>query len=295
MAFTAIDLSRLPAPDVIAPLDYETIYAEMLARLKMFLPDFDDSLESDPAVRVLQVAAYFRLQDRQKANDDAIGTMLAYATGADLDQIGARFGVQRLTIAEADAEAGTAAVMEEDDDFRFRITLAPEGYSTAGPEGAYLYYALSADSDVASATALSPNPAEVEIYILSRAEGGTASPELIAAVQAALTPDSVRPIGDRVSVQSATITEYAIVASLTTYDGPDASVVLATAQAQIERFVAESRKIGRDITLSGINAALFVGGTQKVTVTSPVADIELDDTQAAICTGITLTHAGVAE
>ncbi len=295
MPFTAIDLSRLPAPDVIAPLDYETIYAEMLARLKSFLPDFDDSLESDPAVRVLQVAAYFRLQDRQKANDDAIGTMLAYATGADLDQIGARFGVQRLTIAEADAEAGTAVVMEEDDDFRFRITLAPEGYSTAGPEGAYLYYALSADSDVASATALSPHPAEVEIYILSRAEGGIASPELIAAVEAALTPDSVRPIGDRVSVQSATITEYAIVASLTTYDGPDASVVLATAQAQIERFVAESRKIGRDITLSGINAALFVGGTQKVTVTSPVADIELDDTQAAICTGITLTHAGVAE
>lgn len=294
MPFTAIDLSQLPAPVAIDPLDYETILGEMLARYQELFPDFV-LVESDPAMRVLQVAAWFRLLDRQKANDDAVGAMLAYATGADLDQIGARFGVERLEIAPADPEEGTPAVMETDEDFRFRITLAPEGYSVAGPEGAYLYFALTADSEVASASARSPAPAEVEVYVLSRAPEGTASPELLAIVAAALSDRTVRPIGDRVTVHSAEIVEYEIAASITTYAGPDASIVMANAQARIEQFVADNRRIGRDITRAAINSALFVGGSQNVAITSPAADIELDDTQAAICTGIMLTHAGIAE
>ncbi|WP_336981598.1 baseplate assembly protein [Altererythrobacter fulvus] len=294
MSFTAIDLSQLPAPVAIDPLDYEAILAEMLAKYRELFPDFV-LVESDPAMRVMQVAAWFRLLDRQKANDDAVGAMLAYASGADLDQIGARFGVQRLEITPADPEEGTPAVMEGDEDFRFRITLAPEGYSVAGPEGAYLYYALTADSEVASVSARSPEPAEVEVYVLSRAAEGTASPELLDTVSAALSDRTRRPIGDRVTVHSAMIVEYAIEAAITTYAGPDAAIVMANAQARIEKYVTDNRKIGRDVTLAAINAALFVGGSQNVAITQPVADIVLDDTQAAICTGIVLTHAGIAE
>ncbi|MCB5423956.1 baseplate J/gp47 family protein [Altererythrobacter sp. CC-YST694] len=294
MPFTAIDLSQLPAPVAVDPLDYEAILAEMLAKYQELFPDFVP-VESDPAMRVLQVAAWFRLLDRQKANDDAVGAMLAYATGADLDQIGARFGVQRLQISPADPEQNLPAVMESDADLRFRITLAPEGYSVAGPEGAYLYYALTADSQVASVTARSPAPAEVEIYVLSRAAEGTASPELIATVAAALSDKTVRPIGDRVTVQSATIVPYAIEARITSFAGPDASIVMANAQARIEQFVADNRKIGRDITRAAINSALFVGGAQNVSILSPAEDIVLDDTQAAICTGIAISHAGIAE
>lgn len=294
MSFTAIDLSQLPAPVAIDPLDYEAILAEMLAKYQELFPDFV-LVESDPAMRVLQVAAWFRLLDRQKANDDAVGAMLAYATGADLDQIGARFGVQRLQIAPADPEEGTPAEMEGDEDFRFRITLAPEGYSVAGPEGAYLYYALTADSEVASVSARSPEPAEVEVYVLSRAAEGAASPELLDTVSAALSDRTRRPIGDRVTVHSAAIVEYAIEAAITTYAGPDAAIVMANAQTRIEKYVADNRKIGRDVTLAAINAALFVGGSQNVAIAQPAADIVLDDTQAAICTGIALTHAGIAE
>jgi phage-related baseplate assembly protein len=49
--FTGVDLSRLPAPTIVEPLDLDTIYAAMLAQL---LPTLD-AKESDPAVKVLQV------------------------------------------------------------------------------------------------------------------------------------------------------------------------------------------------------------------------------------------------
>lgn len=293
--FTAIDLSKVPAPNVIEPLDYESIYDEMRARLLQFVPDFDDSIESDPAVRVLQVAAWFRLLDRQRVNDAARAVMLAYAGGTDLDNLGALMGVPRLTITPADDEAGTPAVMEGDDDYRYRITLAPEGYSVAGPRGAYLFYALSAHPDVASASAISPAPTEVDVYILSRDGDGTASPALIASVAAALNDEDVRPLGDRVAVHSADVVDYAVTASISTFAGPDSAIVLAEAQSRIEAWVAANRRIGRDITRAGIIAALFAGGVQNVELTAPSADLALDDTQAGHCTGIVLSWAGVAE
>lgn len=45
--FTAIDLSRLPMPAVVEVLDYETVYARLLAKLQLLLPDFDASVEAD--------------------------------------------------------------------------------------------------------------------------------------------------------------------------------------------------------------------------------------------------------
>ena len=82
--------------------------------------------------------------------------------------------------------------MESDADFRRRIILAPEGYSVAGPEGAYIFHALSADPDVLDASATSPTPGEVVVTVLSRTGDGTAPPELLATVEAAGSADDVR-------------------------------------------------------------------------------------------------------
>ncbi|MBB5985313.1 baseplate assembly protein [Sphingobium lignivorans] len=292
---SGIDLSRLPAPDLIEPLSYEVILAEMVARLKTFIPDFDDSLESDPVVRILQVAAYYRMLDRQRVNDAARALLVAYASGADLDHLGILFGVERLELAPADEEAGTRAVMEADDDFRRRIVLAPESFSVAGPSGAYIAHALAADGDVLDASAVSPDPAEVIVYILSRTGTGAASPALIDAVAAALSDERVRPVADRLTVSSATIVTYAITAQIKTYPGPDASVVIAQAQARAQAFAQEHKRLGRDITRSGIFAALHVAGVQNVLLTAPAADLVVSASQAPHCTAITLTSGGVDE
>ena len=292
--FTAVDLSRLPAPDIIEALDFETILADAVARMQAEMPEFENR-DSDPAAKLLQVFSYFVQLLRQRVNDAARAVMPAYAVGADLDNIAALFGVNRFTLVPADEVLGIPAVMESDADFRRRMVLAPEGYSVAGPEGAYVFHALSADEDVLDASAISPAPGEVLVSVLSRTGSGEAPPELLAAVDVFVSDETRRPLTDFVTVQSAEIIEYAVTATLTTFSGPDGSVVLSTAEASLDAYVEAGHRLGRDITRSGIFAALHVEGVQNVVLTSPAADIVVSREQAPFCTGITIAYAGTGE
>ena len=296
-AFTNIDLSSLPAPVVVEQLSFETIFAAMLADLQARDPEFSALVESDPAYKILEVAAYREVIIRQRINDAARATMLAYALGSDLDHIGALFGVTRLVITEANLSTipPVPAVMESDTDFRRRITLSLEGFSTAGPEGAYIFHALAADGDVLDASATSPNPGEVVVSVLSRTGDGTAGAPLLAAVEAALNAETVRPLTDLVTVQSATIVDYEVEAEIYTYPGPDSSEVMAAANAALDAYIENVHRIGRDVTLSGIYAALHQPGVQRVNLISPSANITLGSDEASHCTGTTITHEGTDE
>lgn len=68
---TSVDLSRLPAPVLVPQLGFETILAELVAAVQAVLPSFDAAIDSDPAVKVLQVAAYRELLMRRDAQDGA--------------------------------------------------------------------------------------------------------------------------------------------------------------------------------------------------------------------------------
>ncbi len=294
-SFTAVDLSRLPAPPVVEVIDFEVILAEMLADLRERDSTFDALVESDPAFKILEVAALRETIIRQRVNDAARGVMLAYAEAGDLDQLGALVGVARLVLDEGSPERGIAATMETDEDFRRRIQLAPEGFSVAGPEGAYTFHALSADSRVLDASATSPSPGEVVVSILSRVGDGAAAQELIDIVGTKLASDDVRPLTDHVTVQSAGIVSYAVQAVIYTFAGPDASVVMAEAKARLQRYVSTSHRMGRDVTRSGLYAALHAEGVQRVVLNSPAADVVVDRTNATYCTGINVTHGGLDE
>lgn len=294
-AFSAVNLSLLTPPDAVEALDFETIFSSMLADLRTRDPAFTALVESDPAIKILEVAAYRELILRQRVNDAVKAVMPAYAKGNDLDHIAALFGVARLTVTPADPETGAPAVNESDDDFRRRMVLAPEGYSVAGPEGAYIFHALTADADVLDASVESPEPGEVLVSILSRTGDGEPAPEVVAAVANYLENGSVRPLTDHVTVQAAEIIPYAVEAEITTFVGPDAAVVIAAAEARLAEYVALSHRLGRDITLSGLYAALHVEGVQNVELVAPGADIEVAPNQAAFCTGMAVTYAGVGE
>ncbi|HEX8402233.1 MAG TPA: baseplate J/gp47 family protein [Allosphingosinicella sp.] len=289
---TAIDLSRLPPPTVVEQLSFEQIYADGLARLQVLLPGFDATVESDPAVKLLQLFAYRELLIRQQFNDRARGLMVAYAAGADLDQLAALVGVQRFLITPANAQTGAAALYEGDDAFRARVVLAPESFSVAGPDLAYVYHAKSADPDVLDASAISPEPGEVIVSVLSRTGNGAASPALVAKVAAIVNSRTIRPLTDLVTVQSAAIVDFAIAAQLFLFPGPDGSIVTTAAQARLDAYLADARKLGRDIARSAILAALHVEGVQRVELASPPADVGIGPTQAGHCTGVQLSVAG---
>lgn len=295
--FTAIDLSALPAPNVVEALDYEDILAAMLADLRDRDETFNALVESDPAYKILEVAAYRELLIRQRVNDAARGVMIAYATGADLDHIAARYGIARLEIAPEDDTTipPTPAIYESDDDLRARTILSFEGYSSAGSVGGYVFFALSADGDVKSAEAVSPSEGMVTVYVLSRTGNGAASAPLLAKVEAALSAQYVRPLTDQVTVLSASITTYSITAELVVYPGPDRAVVQAAALAALQKYVGDMHRIGYDVTLSGIYSALHQPGVQRVNLSNPTADISVASGQAAYCTAINLTSVDASD
>lgn len=294
MSYTAIDLARLPPPAVVETLDFETIFAEMLADLQKRDPTFSALVESDPAYKILEVAAYRELIIRQRINDAARAVMLAYAVGPDLDQIGVLFNVQRLLISEGDEAAvpPVPPVLESDEELRRRIQLSLEGLSVAGPEGAYIYHALSSDSRVLDASAISPAPGEVLITVLSREGDGTAPDELTAIVAERLQQDNIRPLTDKVTVQGATIVRFAVDADLYISGGAGREVVIAEATRRLEDYLAAAKRLGQDLPVSGIFAALHVEGVQRVDLHSPAADLELATHQAGYCTQITLRDKG---
>lgn len=297
MTFTAIDLSRVPAPNVVEALDFEQILAEMQADLSTRLPDMDAFLESDPAIKLLEVAAYRELLLRQRINEAAQAVMLPYALDTDLENLGALFGVERLVINPGDPNAipPVPTEYEKDPELRNRIQLSLEGLSTAGPEGAYIFHALSASGEVLDASATSPTPGTVIVTILSRNGSGVPSAALLATVDTALNDEAVRPLTDHVLVQAAAITDYELNATLYFYAGPDREVVMANALAAAQAYTAAQHRLGRDVTLSGIYAALHQPGVQRVELQSPAATIVLDRQAASYCTGITLTDGGLDE
>ncbi|MFC0669467.1 baseplate J/gp47 family protein [Azotobacter chroococcum] len=302
--FVAIDLSQIPAPKVVETLDFEQILAERKATLVGYYPADEQAavaaqleLESDPRTKMLEESTYRELVLRARINDAAKAVMLAYAEEEDLDQLGGNFSVKRLEISPADPEATppVAAVYESDTDFRYRIQLSMEGLSVAGPEGAYIFHALSASGLVLDASATSPTPGEVVVTVLSREGDGTASAELLASVDSALSAESVRPLTDYVQVQAATVVPYQVEATLRFLSGPDRTVVMAAAQAAIEAYTEGQHRLGLDVTLSGLYAALHQPGVQRVDLASPTANLVIDRQSASYCTAITLTDGGLDE
>ncbi|WP_194433441.1 baseplate J/gp47 family protein [Klebsiella pneumoniae] len=296
-----IDLSQLPSPTIIEALDFEIILTDVKVVMIAAFPDDEQSavaaalsLESEPLTIIAQAMAYRELLLRQRINEGAAACMLSHATGDDLDNIAANLDTERLIINEATDTAD--AVTESDEALRLRAQAAFEGMSVAGPSAAYEYFARSASGQVADARATSPSPAEVVVAVLSTEGDGTASPELLSTVAAAVNDEEVRPLGDRVTVQSAEIVEYEIDATLYLYPGPESEPIINAAMAALKAFLADNdKKIGRDIVRSAISAALHVQGVQRVVINTPADDLQIDNTQAARNTGYTVDNGGTDE
>lgn len=296
-----IDLSQLPSPTIIEALDFETILIEIKAVMVAAFPEDQQAavaaaltLESEPLTIIAQAIAYRELLLHQRINEGAAACMLSHATGDDLDNIAANLDTERLVITAATDTAD--AVTEGDEALRLRAQAAFEGMSVAGPSAAYEYFARSASGQVSDARATSPSPAEVVVAVLSTEGDGTASAELLAAVAAAVNDEEVRPLGDRVTVQSAEIVEYEIDATLYLYPGPESEPIINAAMASLQAFLADNdKKIGRDIVRSAISAALHVQGVQRVVINTPADDLQIDNTQAARNTGYTADNGGTDE
>lgn len=296
--FAAIDLSLLPAPQVIEQIDYEQILAERKAYAISLWPVEEQAkiaarleLESEPLTKLLQENAYRETIWRQRVNEAATANLLPFAKGSDLDNLAANFNVKRLVIQEGNASASppVARVMEDDDSLRERTQMAWEGLSTAGPRNSYIFHARASDGRVADATAESPSPAVVVVTVQGMLPDGSAEPGLLAEVDAYLSDDDRRPVADRLTVQAAQILRYSINATLyMKTSGPETEPARAAAEQRLKDYVHQRRRLGMEVSESAIHAALHVEGVRKV-VLKDWTDIIATPYQAPFCTDIKLS------
>ena len=281
------DFSTIAAPELIEELSFETIFAQ---RKAAFLALYTDAAakaamaetltyESEPVVKLLEESAYRELLFRQQRNTDVKSLLVLYSNDTNLDNLVADRGLKRLTITPATET--TAAVMESDDDLRYRYILAMDGLSVAGPKSAYEFYAQSADGRVGDVSVVSPqvdlanivleNLTQqqlidlirtlfyVDIYVLQNDSiNGEASAELISIVQAALDDETVRPCCDKAVVHSVTAVNYSISATIFPHhDDPGGNVAYGPNSGKIlqVQFDAEAgfQRIGDDRQPAGAN------------------------------------------
>lgn len=198
--------------------------------------------------------------------------------------------VVNVTVSEGGAE------IQSDDSYREDIRLAPENFSTAGPEGAYIYHAKRASSKITDVTVWSPEAGKVEVRPLL-AGGKLPGEEMLQQVKATLNDKTVRPLTDNISVLAPEKVSYNI--NLTYYIASDnktqATAIQNAVNAAVDDYVLwQKSKLGRDINPSELIVRVMAAGAKRVAVTAP-AFTATTDTQVAVCSTKSVTLGGIED
>lgn len=170
--------------------------------------------------------------------------------------------VQNTTISAGGADE------EGDDAYAERIRMAPESFSVAGPDLAYVYWAKTASVDIVDVHVYSPQPGHVAVYLLMK--NGRLPTEAELDVVAGLINDKkVRPLTDYVTFHAPERVAYDAIA--TYWIAQENATVASMIQSQVEEefqnyLIWQRSKIGRDIDLSELIARLKQKGASRVAV-----------------------------
>lgn len=185
---------------------------------------------------------------------------------------------------------------EDDDSYRERIRMAPESFSTAGPEQGYIYWAKTASAAIVDVAAITERPGEVTVLPLL--EGGIIPPqEILDAVAEKVNRRKIRPLTDKVTVQAPGAVPYDIV--LTYYINRDRAAESAVIQDAVNKAVEsyalwQKSKLGRHINPSELVGKIMNAGALRVEVVSPVYT-PITDLQVAQDANINVTFGGLAD
>lgn len=178
---------------------------------------------------------------------------------------------------------------ENDDELRDRIALAYERFSTAGSEGAYKFFAISADERIDDVGVYSTSDAVVHVSLHSL---GGVDQMMIDRVNSALNADEIRPLTDHVLVAAAIAVNYTISGTVTIDPLFDTATVLAKVSENLNA-MTQSVKIGESVSISKITGAIMkVDGVTDMNLVSPVSNVTVPDkSKVAICTLVEVVNA----
>ncbi|WP_174769340.1 baseplate assembly protein, partial [Brevibacillus centrosporus] len=161
---------------------------------------------------------------------------------------------------------------ESDEAYRERIHIAPESFSTAGPEGAYEYFAMSASPLIVDVSVREATPGVVEIRPLLQ-NGELPGQEILDLVLETCNDRKARPLTDHVQALVPEQVPYDL--NVTYWIGTSNSNTVATIQSNVEQAIKDYKlwqcsKQGRDIDPSELITRVKNAGAKRAMVSSPV-------------------------
>lgn len=199
-------------------------------------------------------------------------------------------GAQNTTITTGGADA------ESDPDFADRIRLAPNSFSVAGPEKAYVYHAKSVSPAIINVKVNSPTPGEVDVYVLLT-DGTLPTEDTLEQIEEHLSDENIRPLTDHVVVKAPTSSNYEIELHywISQEDSSKAAQIQADVEAAVEQYrLWQQTKIGRDITPGKLLQLVFAAGASRVddSKLKPATWKKLEAMQVAQCTKVSVVYEG---
>lgn len=199
-------------------------------------------------------------------------------------------GAQNTTITTGGADA------ESDPDFADRIRLAPNSFSVAGPEKAYVYHAKSVSPAIIDVKVDSPTPGEVDVYVLLT-DGTLPTEDTLEQIEEHLSDETIRPLTDYVVVKAPTASNYEIELHywISQEDSSKAAQIQADVEAAVEQYrLWQQTKIGRDITPGKLLQLVFAAGASRVddSKLKPATWKKLEAMQVAQCTKVNVVYEG---
>ena len=189
--------------------------------------------------------------------------------------------------------------IENDENFRERIQLAPESFSNAGSKGAYTFYARSAYQDIIDVAVIGPpdiSPGNVDIYPLLTG-GVIPTQEILNIVYETCNNDSVRPDTDYLHVKQPEIVNYNLSVKyfIDRANSSTSATIAANIETAINEWIKWQRvKLGRDINPSELNYRIIQAGAKRCEIYSPVFTV-LRPYQIAVINQISITYGGLEE
>jgi phage-related baseplate assembly protein len=164
------------------------------------------------------------------------------------------------------------ADVESDDAYAERIRQAPESFSVAGPDGAYVYWAKTTSQLIIDVSVRSPSAGAVEIRPLLLG-GALPDQALLDAVLAKCNAKNIRPLTDSVTVIAPAQISYNITATyyIRSSDATISTSIQSAVNQAIEDYkVWQKSKLGRAIDPSELIYKMKAAGAKRVVVTFPV-------------------------
>jgi phage-related baseplate assembly protein len=244
---------------------------------------------------VLEEIAYAELILRARINDAARSNLLAFATGGDLDQLGAFYGVARME-------------NETDTRYRKRIGVQIAAIAGNGTRERYVSVALAADPSVRDAAVLSRSPGSVDValWIADRPVDVPLPPNtdyptanaahhaaVLAEVETAFAAPGVAMLGVPLVIYEAIPQAVDIVAIVVRESSAPVNLV-ADLAARLPELIRAHAELGRDVARSRILSWLHVAGVSRVELTTPDADLLIPADGYAVPGVISLVDGGLS-